>query len=210
VLEQPKVTLWRAHEDRHLVEPDAATRFVQDPARDLHTLAPSPGAEKNSSEPSVHSLGRLDIGLEEEAAQGREIIRAALVAPLCGASHLDERVGRSRDRLAGPSPARRTAAWVNADTRAASAASLHGDVEQQHGTVIRMLPQQPRGGVQEIGPISGGDLGKRLVEAREEIRKIGRARPMARARHLDPIPASRSSCSVRASARESPAIRRRG
>ena len=59
VFEQARIAFRRADEDRDLVERHAALHLVEDPARDLDALAPSPGAEKNRTSPPRHALLEL-------------------------------------------------------------------------------------------------------------------------------------------------------
>ena len=72
VLEQAYVAIRRAKEHRHLVEPDAARRFLQDAPRDLDALASFAGRRIEDDVAGGIAFGRLPIG-EEISPQGREI-----------------------------------------------------------------------------------------------------------------------------------------
>ena len=89
VLEQAEVALRRANEDRHLVEPDAA-RACRSTRRAISTHSrPSPGAEKNSSDPSRARRGGRGGRVEEKSSKtARSSVplpdRSSIAAPIAG------------------------------------------------------------------------------------------------------------------------------
>ena len=76
VLEQADVALRRADEDGDLVERDAVTRFLHDPARDLDAFAPFAWRGEELERAVLVPYDGLDVRLEEEAPQIREVVVA--------------------------------------------------------------------------------------------------------------------------------------
>ena len=172
VLEQAEIALRRADEHGHLVETHATPRFFQDAPRDLHAFA-SFTRRREQLERSVRlPHGRLEVRLEQESAQRGQIAGRLLVDALERALHLDDRRGRLAISLRHRGQRRIGAGDQGRDERALRAI-VDGHVEQQQRAANGPLAQQRRRSLKELRAIGGGDVGKRRIEARQEIREVG-------------------------------------
>ncbi len=178
VLEQAEVALWRTDEDGHLVETNPAARFGQDAARNLDALATFARRRKELQRAVGRALRRLMLGLEQKPPQRREIVRAMLVGALDGRAHQRE----TRARLAIGARHRgkdRVRAICQRRHQCGLRGVVDGDIEQEHGAAHGAIAEQARRGVQQVGAIGGRDIGKRLVEAGEEVGQVRACRPSA-------------------------------
>src|SRR5262245_34006758 len=79
MFEKAEITVRRSDENRHLVESDTATRFVQNATGDLHAFAAFTGCGKQFERTVARPRGRLQLRLEEIPAQGGKVVVTALV-----------------------------------------------------------------------------------------------------------------------------------
>ena len=184
-LERRRVHVRGAHQDRHPVQRDAAGRFLQNGAGDLHALASLPGRGEEHDiaigggrgRPRWRRVGREQITAHARQGAGAVRLRRTLQAD---ARQLRQRLERApvTRRHGGEQP---RGARRQRFHQCARGVVGNRDVEQQDRTGRQRFPacRGRRGRPQQPGPVDEPRLGKLAVVAPGQHRKVGGGRAEA-------------------------------
>ena len=166
------------HQDRHAVQRDAAGRFLQNGARDLHALASLPGRGEEHDIAVAAGRGRLRrrVGSEQVAAYARQgagtvRLRRALQAD---ARQAPQRLDGAPVALWNGGQQPRGAGRERAHQFARGVVG-HRDVEQEDrpGGQRLLFQRGRRGGPQQPGRVNQPRRGELCIEAASQDGKVG-------------------------------------